>query len=271
MSASLWLLAALTAASPALERCRALDQGFKTRAMPGPCSEAAADIAAPAEERAEAYRLLAFAQIVNGAEREAEKAFVRMLVLTPESSLPPDASPRFRDVFQKAKVRYEREGKLDASVSSFAPPQGIAPANVAVDLKDPLGRVASARVSASASGASVPTRAGLVRTETGFEGTIVEPLGARQVHAEIELISHDGRTVLEALPLDYVRQPASGNDVKPPLSRSGQPDGEVDPIWLWVGVGGGAVVVGAAALAGVAWAYTDGPLAPAASVTVIVQ
>lgn len=207
-----WLAAlelAGAGAGTALERCRQLDRAFDSKNMPKPCQAAADETNAPVAERVEALRLLAIAHVLNGDEALGESTFVRMLVLSPTSSLPTDAGPQFRRAFIAARNWFDIEGVVTAAVNApAAAPEGRVPLALQVDVADRLGRVAIARLRSRATGADVPLEVLMVKRDLAagqvrFTGTVPEPKGpaAYSLDYEIVLIGWDGAAVPLASPL----------------------------------------------------------------------
>jgi hypothetical protein len=62
-------------------------------------------------QKLEVYRLLALNYITLNRKDEAESAVRGLLSLSPEYTLPPSESPRFRDFFTAAKLKWESEGR----------------------------------------------------------------------------------------------------------------------------------------------------------------
>src|SRR5688572_6689590 len=173
------------AANAALEKCRKLDKEFDTKNMPKPCQAAADDTTLTIAERVEAFRLLAFAHILNGDEALAEPAFLKMLVFNPAVELPADAGPRFREIFAEVRKRFDAEGALKATfVAPTVDPATKAPVDLQIDLVDKLGRVTGARVRSTPSGTgATPLEERLVRSELApgqlrFTGRVPEPTPA---------------------------------------------------------------------------------------------
>lgn len=263
--------AQLAVANAALEKCRALDREFDTRAMPKPCQAAADDTTLSLADRVEALRRLAFAQILNGDEALAEPTFLRMLVFSPSAELPADAGPRFRSVFHAARTRFASEGKVTASFAPFAPLEAgrAGPLPVKIDVNDKLGRVAGARILARVAGAGettgspvaplLPVEERLARSELSpgmirFTGTLPEPRdlpsGGAVVAWEVVFDGWDGK------PVDAT--PAVAGEVHRSPS-SGAHDGE-GASWPWVvgGTAGGLAVIGGI-VGGTVYCFTAGP------------
>jgi hypothetical protein len=261
MTAALALvsLLELAAANAALDKCRQLDREFDTKAMVTPCQVAADDGTLAAPERVEALRLLAFAHVVNGDEALAEPAFLKMLVFSPTAELPADAGPRFKEVFARAKARFEADGAL--TVTFTAPARdATSPVPLQLDIIDKLGRVVAARVKTTASDGGVAedrlARSELAPGQLRFSGVLPEPLvkdsaapGERTLKFDVTLEGWDG----EAL---AVPTPVQGEIGRTPGAAA--EGGEVP--WLWIGVGS-AAVVGAAAITGgvLGWCFVAGP------------
>lgn len=286
---ALWLAVGvqLAAANAALDKCRALDREFDTKAMPKPCQAAAEDATLAVPERVEALRRLAFAHILNGDEALAEPAFVKMLVFSPDAELPADAGPRFRELFAKAKGRFQAEGQLQTSTPPPLP-AGSGPVTVRVELTDKLGRVVGARVIARVipsgpSGPSGPAGAPdgkdgkdgkdgpamaapleerLARSELSpglvrFTGTVPEPRevppGGATVSWQVVFDGWDGRPV-QATP------PVAGEHQRATALVGGGEDGGAGAPWPWIigGSAGGLAVIGGI-VGGTVYCFTAGP------------
>lgn len=254
----------LVGSSPALDKCRALDVEFDTRAMLKPCQAAADDPALATPERVDALRLLASAHILNGDEALAEGIFLRMLVFAPAAVLPADAGPRFRQVLASAKKRLVVEGRLTATA---APPvtAPAGPVPVQVDVADRLGRILGARVVArvvektkpDAAGATIEDR--LVRADLApglvrFTGKVPEPaelpVDGVEVSWDVVFDGWDGR------PLEVEGSPQGRHERLPPAVEG---DGDVSSLaWIAGGALGGVVVLGSVA-GGLAWCFVSGP------------
>lgn len=264
----LWAATAMTSSSSssALDLCRELDAEFNTRAMAKPCQSAAEDVTLSVEGRVEALRRLAFAHILNGDEVLAESAFVRMLAFAPSCELPPDAGPRFRQVFGAARVRFLREGKLRASWPALGAVFDQVP-SIQVDLADKLGRVVGARIvsefTARTSGApagaqNVVREDRLARSELApglvrFTGTVPEPASLPSsggtVVWRVVFMGWDGRPV-------ELEQPVEGRYQRTPGLEDVEP---LDALpWIIGGSVGGAALLGGVA-GGVWWCFAEGP------------
>lgn len=251
----------LAAADAALERCRQLDREFDSKNMPKPCQAAADNVTAPVADRVEALRLLAFAHVLNGEDALAEPAFLRMLVLSPNSVLPADAGPQFRKAFAAARSRFDVEGLVTAAFSApTVEPSGRGPLLLQVDVVDQLGRVVSARVRSTVAGAAAPIEERMVKSELGagqvrFTGTVPEPKGpaAYSLGYEIVLDGWDGAPVPPAIPLTGT----VARDATAATPIAGEPG---DLPWAWI-IGGGAASVAlvAATGGGIAWCFVAGP------------
>ncbi|HSN99789.1 MAG TPA: hypothetical protein VLS89_15945 [Candidatus Nanopelagicales bacterium] len=102
------------------------------------------------QERVEVYRLLAYNYIILQRVEEADSAVRGLLVLDEAFSLPPTESPRFRDVFEATRTKWEEEGK-PGKVDEAVPPPPLKPvrifhsspaqvgANTAIKLSGTLG------------------------------------------------------------------------------------------------------------------------------------
>lgn len=280
---ALWLAVGvqLAAANAALDKCRALDREFDTRAMPKPCQAAAEDATLAVPERVEALRRLAFAHILNGDEALAEPAFVKMLVFSPDAELPADAGPRFRELFAKARSRFQAEGQLQTSTPPPVP-AGSGPVTVRVELTDKLGRVVGARViarvtplgapagkdgaagSAGKDGPAVaaPLEERLARSELSpglvrFTGTVPEPHevppGGATVSWQVVFDGWDGRPVAATPPVVGEHQRATA------LAAGGE-DGGAGAPWPWIigGSAGGLALIGGI-VGGTVYCFTAGP------------
>ncbi len=62
-------------------------------------------------QKLEIYRLLALNYITLGRKDESESAVRGLLALSPDYALPASESPRFRDFFTNAKLKWEAEGR----------------------------------------------------------------------------------------------------------------------------------------------------------------
>lgn len=249
-----WLLATQ---SPALLECRTLDQAFDTRNMEAPCLAAANDATNTIADRAEAARLLGQARLTNGNAATAEQAFVQVLVLDPKATLPEGLSPRFQEVFAKARARVEAAAPVSMTIRFEEGAAGLVRVVAVVD--DALARVAAVEATLAVDGAdavSLPmaARPGQPGTyEVMLDRGRTEGLGARA-------IGHDGNPLAEGT-MDG--------------AANAQIPNEADELpWLWIGVGAAsvaAVAVGVVGVATLVWANTEGPLAPPASVVVVIE
>jgi hypothetical protein len=248
---------------PALATCRRLDQAFDTTAMPAPCARALDDVALPVADRIDAARLLAFALVTNGDLEGGERAFVRLLVLAPDWTLPASASPRMRDAFGRARTRLATDGKVTVSASTTAGGEAGAGWTVTARVVDGLGRVADVRWIVSPAGG--PPSAGTM-TPASEAGVWTAPVpsvsGATCV---VEALGIDASVLATSACEGFVPSRTGAGTVAAAAAA-----GE-EPPWVLVGAGigaGGVVVVAVGALV---WAFTSGPFAPPAAVTVSIQ
>ncbi|MEO8878753.1 MAG: hypothetical protein ABI461_24395, partial [Polyangiaceae bacterium] len=77
------------------------------------------------DQKIEIYRLLAYNYITMNRKEEAESAVRGLLAIDPEYALPPSESPRFRDFFSNAKLKWEAEGKPGLVQAEAAPPAPV--------------------------------------------------------------------------------------------------------------------------------------------------
>lgn len=256
----------LAAASPALERCRVLDREFDTKAMVKPCQAAAEDVTASVADRVEALRRLAFAHILNGDEPIAEPTFVRMLAFSSSAELPSDAGPRFRQVFSRAKTRFQAEGAVKVEAAPVIP--GPGPVQVQVDVVDRLGRVAGARIVTRVPGQEKPLESRLVRAELGsaqvrFSGVVAEPAAAPPTGAELawEVVfdGWDGTPVSTSPRVAGAITRAAATHGPAAGPGDGGADGEFTALpWIIGGTAGGLAVLGGV-VGGTVWCFTAGP------------
>jgi hypothetical protein len=265
----------VSAASSALEKCRALDKEFDTKNMPKPCQAAADDTTLTIAERVEALRRLAFAHILNGDEALAEPAFMKMLVFSPSTELPADAGPKFRDIYNQVKKRFDSEGALTVTFTPpLAPTKPDEPVALQIDLGDRLNRVVGAKVRAASTTTGAPENGvslddKLVRNELGpgqlrFTGAVPEPKtpinpAGRSVEYSVVFEGWDGQPVAPPTPIkgSYVR-PGSG--IAQSTTTTTTPAGEEAPPWTLIGIGGaGGLVLIGGAVGGIWWCYAEGP------------
>ena len=260
--------AALHAPAASVARCRELEGAFDYKSMVTECAAAAGDNTLSRADRADVYRLLGIAYAVLGDDENALLWFTKLLVLAPESRLPADSSPKFREIFGRAQAAFTRDGKVSAK---HTPPlvdesKPVTALPLVFDVTDKLHRVASARVRAVrvvGADESAPFELPLQRAsdaaaaEQRFQGTLPnqfasEPTRAPrtyQVRYELVLESAAGDVVRTTPPLP----PATLTMTTP------EPEGDAGP-WIWGTVGGvGALVVLAGGTAAGIWCFTLGP------------
>jgi len=266
------LLVALSLASapkpvPAIERCRQLEGEFDYKAMLTECAIAAAAPGLSKSDRAEVYRLLGIAYAVLGDDENALAWFMKLLVLAPETRLPADSSPKFREIFGRAQAAYAKDGPVTVSHTPPAVDEARpgAPINLRFDVVDKLHRVVSARVRAVAIAGdteSEPYEVVLARAADAppqiarFFGDLPDPVrvdarssAGHTLRYELILIGESGDVVVPAPPFSPKALTFTGRGA----------EGDAGP-WLWVGVGSASALVVAAALTGAGfWCATLGP------------
>jgi hypothetical protein len=181
-----------------LAECKRLDEAFDTKAMVAPCTTASKDTAAPIAERVEALRLLATAEVTNGEEAAAQAAFFDMLRLAPGSTVPADASPRVRTVFDNAKRQLQVDGAVSAVLSPVIPSELSGPMNVEVTMNDALKRVSNVRIELVAGeqkGAVVLAQKSTTPAGAVYAGVIEPVAGASDVTWKVVATGPDGANV----------------------------------------------------------------------------
>ncbi len=273
------VIAFVAAVAPApsaatLDTCRQRDREFDTKAMVPVCQAAADDTSLAVPDRIDAYRLLAFAHVLNGNEALAEPAFMKMLVLGGDTTIAADAGARIAEIFSRVKARFVQQGQVSGT---FTPPADSAPAPVTVDVevKDQLDRVAAARLRStwSLAGKDTVKEVSMVRAELGpgrlrFSSQVPQPTaidGAPSpdgpLRYEIVFEGWDGSVIAPATPL------AGTRTLTPPEAHDADAAG---PPWLLIAGGAGAAVVVAGAMgAGVAYCYIAGPCGTANSYSIV--
>jgi hypothetical protein len=232
----LWLLSSMSSASGVAE-CKRLDEQFDTKAMVSVCEASAANSTAVVD-RVESLRLLAIAQVTNGQDEAAQAAFLRMLVISPTTTLSAEASPRVRSIFDDAAKQLSRDGKISATISPLIPPQTSGPVAVEVSLSDPLRRIAAMHIELAAGEQRgvVPLKAGEQTAAAQMYTGVIEPIeGVKDVDWQLVAVAHGGATVALGEPVGGHYQQIEGG---------GFP---FVPVAAAVGV----VVAGAATVAGV--------------------
>lgn len=189
-----------TAAAPGetlLDICRSAYESFEPKAAVKSCSAAADVSELTVTQRIEALRYLAQSHILATEDEDAARAFTRMLVLDDALLLTRDAGPRERDIFARARTTLEQKGRITATHTLDDDDR------LRVEVRDPLARVASARVRVRDDDRiSVALLAG-----TRSDGVLVVsgPLptlaGAAAVRYEIMLQGHTGALLAVDAPL----------------------------------------------------------------------
>jgi hypothetical protein len=141
------------------------------------------------EELIEIYRLTGIVAAALGDPQAASDAFTRLLVLSPKAALPAGTSPKIKRPFDVA-ARYMASGHapLQLKLETRAAPPMI----TLVRVSDPLGLVASARVTFSVDGGAERAKdvAASARTE------IALPPGKR-IDARIAALDRHGNRLIE--------------------------------------------------------------------------
>ena len=246
-------------ASSNLDKCREKMAEFDYPAVIGECTLAIGDQLSD-EDRIEAYKLLAFANIADRKERVGREWFLRLLRLAPEFELGLEVSPRFRKNFEIAKKEFAKNAKL--TIAHVAPlvPEGwsasAAPLDLSFEVSDSLGLVRSGRVLVEGDFEGrrddPPTAAGDLKInsvdgKTLLTGPLPDPVREAQnvppsytLTYRVELYSGAGNELELEESLSPIKLTLTGPDAGPPLDLS----------WLLI-AGGTALVVGGIALGAV--------------------
>lgn len=189
-----------TAAAPGetlLDICRGAYESFEPKAAVKSCSAAADVDELSVTQRVQALRYLAQSHILANEDDEAARAFTRMLVLDDALLLTRDAGPRERDVFARARAGLEKKGRIAAThvVDEVG--------RVRVELRDPLARVAGARVRVrSGERMSVGLLSGTRSGDTlVLDGALPVLTAVSEVRYEIVLDGHSGAPLAVDAPL----------------------------------------------------------------------
>jgi hypothetical protein len=200
-------LAFVTTAAPSapgetlLEICRSAYESFEPKAAVKSCGAAADVNELTVTQRIQALRYLAQSHILANEDADAARAFTRMLVLDDALLLTRDAGPRERDVFARARATVDQKGRISATHALDDD------GRLRVDVKDPLARVAGARVRVSAADRiSVAPLAGSRGDGVLVLNGVLPPLaGAAHVTYEVLLDGHTGTPLAVDAPLRGTR------------------------------------------------------------------
>jgi hypothetical protein len=191
-----------------LDICRSAYESFEPRAAVKSCSAAADVDELSMAQRIQALRYLGQSQILANEDDAALQAFMRMLVLDDALLLTRDAGPRERDVFARARATLDKKGRIEATHTLDEA------GNLRVDVRDPLARVARARVRVR-NGERISV-AGLAAARDGGVLVVTGPLPVLAVAAvvdyEILLDGHTGAHLAIDAPLHGTRRQRAGDD-----------------------------------------------------------
>jgi hypothetical protein len=208
------------------------------------------------EQKLEMFRLLALDHITLGESEEAESFVRALLAMRPDYELPPTESPRFRDFFAAARLRWIADGRPGLVTDENAPkpvimrhrspPSATREASVVLtaQIDDPDRRVATVKVFfRGGQSGKFSEETMLVDAAAGTVRGIFPQRAVRPPFVAYYLLAQDKW----GLPL------ASSGDADAPL-RIPVPDAE-NRRWLPLAISGGivgaaGVVVGVLALAG---------------------
>jgi tetratricopeptide (TPR) repeat protein len=210
------------------------------------------------DDQVRIYRYLALNYLALQREEEASGAYRALLGLNPDEQPGTDISPRFREFFGRVRAAWEADGRpgtapaAAVAIQHRSPPQAErgTPVTLTASITDPDGRAAGLVLAYRQGTSAVYRRLDCTRTEDGgYTATIAAAdVSPPLVEYYFEAMDAGG------LPL------ASRGDVAAPLRIAvPAPGGDVasEPLF-WVGIGGGAVLVGVAIALGVFFGTQSG-------------
>jgi hypothetical protein len=196
-------------------------------------------------ERVETYKLLGLCEAALGDTDAARSAFMKMLALKPDATLPPGLSPRFTSSFLEAKGEWV--GKEPLGLELFGEKVEDGARIIRLIVRDEAGLVA--RVTwEDDDGERGPALVSAEKMELEVPPTLSLTL--------LALDEHDG--VVATLPLGEAAEeeaaPTALAEPEPEPAAQASEEEEAGPPWLWIGVAASAGVLlaaGGAVAAGV--------------------
>lgn len=219
-------------------------------------NEALAVPGAHPAQRLEAYEILGAAYVVLDRASDAEQAFREMFRLDPYHVVrEPSGSPKIERFVEELRAQVVPDAALDPTVRMEVTLPRATRADSDTDVRvEVLGNVATASVLVRGDDETQWTRIELVRTSTGFEGTIPPRGEEGSLDLYVEGRDGEGRVVARGaeplLPLTLQVRAGEGETEDVPLRRRW---------WLWTIVS--VVVIGTAV--GIGVGASGGDRAPA--------
>lgn len=182
------------------------------------------------------YELIGMAAAANGEEERSRDAYIRLLALRPDAEVDTNLAPRLRSPFMEAKGYWSSRSDVLGVEARFVEARHL----LRVELVDPLGMATDIIVRARAAG-SVEYEE---HNNVASASVAITVPDVSQVEYMVEVLDENGNRVAV---LGSEDEPRVAGDATPVVN--GTADGGVEsggvPVWVWVGLG--VVVVGAAA------------------------
>lgn len=188
------------------------------------------------DDLARIYELIGMAAAANDEEERSRDAYIRLLALTPDAEVDTNLAPRLRSPFMEAKGYWSSRSDVLGVEARFVEARHL----LRVELVDPLEMATDIIVRFRAAGSVEYDE----HNNVASASTTIPLPEVPQVEYFVEVLDENGNRV--AL-LGNEDEPLVGGEVE--LTVAGPSDDAAEsggvPLWVWVGLG--VVVAGAAA------------------------
>lgn len=207
------------------------------------------------QDLARIYELIGMAAAASDDEERSRDAYIRLLALTPDAEVDTNLAPRLRSPFMEAKGYWASRTDVLAVEARFVEARQL----LRIELVDPLNMATDIIVRSRVAGTAEYEE----HNKVAAASVTINLPDVAQVEYVVEVLDENGNLIA-----------VLGNDDEPriageaPIVVQGPGEGDVEsggvPVWLWVGLG---VVVAGAAATGLYFGLRQRPITLDSAVT----